>query len=117
MAPDESGDAPNRGFLTSQPIAETDPKLKTTAAEGGFAPQTSEGTSYLQRELQSSPILGKWRSKILKKAIQFMGLISNTVALSSTIDTCKDYGVDSHAEPQRFPPELLYMMTMSEWRV
>lgn len=59
-------------------------------------------------------MIGQDRSVVLKRAIDFVSRISNSGDLPSTTGLFQSSTTSSEAEPHKFPPELLYMMTMSK---
>lgn len=79
-----------------------------------MAQQTSEGSRLLQRELESNVMIDHDRSVVLKRAINFVNRISNSADQSSTTGLFQPSTTGGDAEPHKFPPELLYMMTMSK---
>ncbi|KAL4755650.1 Zn(II)2Cys6 transcription factor [Aspergillus foveolatus] len=86
---------------------------ETTAVKDSVTQQTSEGSKLLRRELEWNGMIGQDRSVVLKHAIDFVSRISNSDAPSSTTGTFQPSTTDGDAEPHKFPPELLYMMTMN----
>lgn len=68
----------------------------------------------LRRELEWNEMIGQDRSIVVKRATDFVSRISNSEAPSSTTGTFQPSTTDGDAEPQKFPSELLYMMTMSK---
>ncbi|KAF9891413.1 hypothetical protein FE257_004269 [Aspergillus nanangensis] len=85
----------------------------TNALRDGLTQQTSEGTRFLQRELESNVLIGQDRSAVLRRAIDFVSRISNSGDFSSTTEVSNSRTTGSETEPHKFPPELLYMMTMN----
>ncbi|KAF7621058.1 hypothetical protein AFLA_011374 [Aspergillus flavus NRRL3357] len=61
-------------------------------------------------------MIGQDRSIVVKRATDFVSRISNSEAPSSTTGTFQPSTTDGDAEPQKFPSELLYMMTMNPER-
>lgn len=85
-----------------------------TNAKDGLIQQTSEGTRFMQRVLESNPLLGTSRSSVLREAIDFVGRLSTLSTPSFATDTFEASEMRGDRELQGFPPELLYVMTMSE---
>ncbi|KAI9927202.1 hypothetical protein MW887_003586 [Aspergillus wentii] len=83
-----------------------------TNARDGLAQQTSEGTRFLQSELESNPFLGTSRSILMREAIGFVNRLSNTSNPYFATDTFDSSGTSDDLKSKAFPPELLYMMTM-----
>lgn len=85
-----------------------------TNARDGLTQQTSEGTRFLQSELESNPLLGTNKSKLLREAIDFVSRISDTSKPYFATDAFNPSETAGGFESTTFPPELLYMMTMGE---
>ncbi|CAG8097725.1 unnamed protein product [Penicillium salamii] len=83
-----------------------------TNARDGLTQQTSEGTRFLQSELESNPLLGTNKSKLLREAIDFVSRISDTSKPYFATDAFNPSETAGGFESTTFPPELLYMMTM-----
>ncbi|GIC92419.1 fungal specific transcription factor domain-containing protein [Aspergillus udagawae] len=109
----ESTDATNAGLYGRQSSNTGGSRQPTTALKDGLTQQTSEGARFLQRELESNVMMGQDRSVVLRRAIDFVSRISNSGDLSSVTSTFKSGTTGSDAEPHKFPPELLYMMTIT----
>ncbi|GFF30927.1 hypothetical protein IFM46972_03067 [Aspergillus udagawae] len=109
----ESTDATNTGLYGRQSSNTGGSRQPTTALKDGLTQQTSEGARFLQRELESNVTMGQDRSVVLRRAIDFVSRISNSGDLSSVTSTFKSGTTGSDAEPHKFPPELLYMMTIT----
>ena len=90
---------------------------ETTVVKDRLTQQTSEASQLLRRELEWNGKIGQDRSIVLKRAIDFISHISNSEAPSSTTATFQPSTTDGDAEPQRFPPELWYIMIMSKYLV
>lgn len=80
----------------------------------GLTQQTSEGTRFLQCELESNPLLGTSKSRLMREAISFVSRLSNTSTPYFATDAFDPLGKSGDLESKAFPPELLYMMTMGE---
>ncbi|KAE8156866.1 hypothetical protein BDV40DRAFT_280137 [Aspergillus tamarii] len=78
----------------------------------GLTQQTSEGTRFLQCELESNPLLGTSKSRLMREAISFVSRLSNTSSPYFATDAFDPLGKSGDLESKAFPPELLYMMTM-----
>ncbi|KAL4756333.1 Zn(II)2Cys6 transcription factor [Aspergillus foveolatus] len=85
----------------------------STAAKDSVTQQTSEGSKLLRRELEWNGMIGQDRSVVLKRAIDFVSRISNSEVPSYMTGTFQPSTIDDGVEPHKFPPELLYMMTMN----
>ncbi|GMG41964.1 unnamed protein product [Aspergillus oryzae var. brunneus] len=62
----------------SESIERRSPNSLNSNARDGLTQQTSEGTRFLQRELESNPSLGINRSSVLREAIDFVSRLSDT---------------------------------------
>jgi hypothetical protein len=83
-------------------------------ARDGLTQQTSEGTRFLQGELESNPLLGTSKSILMREAISFVSRLSNTSNSYFATDAFDSSETNGNLESKVFPPELLYMMTMGE---
>lgn len=83
-------------------------------ATDGLTQQASEGTRFLRCELKSNPFLGTSKSIVMKEAIDFVSRLSTTSNIYFATDTFASSEISADLESTRFPPELFYMMTMSE---
>ncbi|KAL3440308.1 hypothetical protein BJX65DRAFT_316735 [Aspergillus insuetus] len=86
---------------------------ETTAFKDSVAQQTSEGSKFLRQELEWNRMIGQDRSVVLKRAIDFVSRISNAEDPSSTTGIRQPSTTGGVSEPHKFPPELLYMLTMN----
>ncbi|KAE8308441.1 hypothetical protein BDV41DRAFT_568200 [Aspergillus transmontanensis] len=97
----------------SESIERRSPNLLNSNAKDGLTQQTSEGTRFLQRELESCPSLGTNRSSVMREAIDFVSRLSDTSKPFFATDSFDTSAMRDDHELQGFPPELLYMMTMN----
>lgn len=95
-------------------IEERSPNPLDTEARDGLTQQTSEGTRFLQCELESNPFLGTSKSKVMREAIDFVSRLSDTSNPYFATDAFDSSEASGDLESKGFPPELLYMMTMGE---
>ncbi|KUL86856.1 hypothetical protein ZTR_05281 [Talaromyces verruculosus] len=109
----ESPNLPNTGSSDRPPSNTAGILPVATTLEDGITQQTSEGTRFLQQELESNAMTSPDRSTVLRRAIDFVSQISNSAHLASATGTFKSYTRDSDAEPHKFTPELLYIMTLN----
>lgn len=85
-----------------------------TNARDGLTQQTSEGTRFLQGELESNPLLGTSKSILMREAISFVSRLSKTSNSYFATNAFDSSETSGNPESKVFPPELLYMMTMGE---
>ncbi|RAQ79165.1 hypothetical protein COH21_012528 [Aspergillus flavus] len=97
----------------SESIERRSPNSLNSNARDGLTQQTSEGTRFLQRELESNPSLGTNRSSVLREAIDFVSRLSDTSKPFFATDSFETSEMRGDHEVQGFPPELLYLMTMN----
>jgi hypothetical protein len=110
----DTGSVSHSGQQNNECLERRSPTLLEPNATDGLTQQASEGTRFLQCELESNPFLGTSKSIVMKDAIDFVNRLSSTSNTYFATDAFASSEISVDLEPKGFPPELLYMMTMSE---
>jgi hypothetical protein len=110
----DTGSVSHSGQQNNECLERRSPIPLEPNATDGLTQQASEGTRFLQCELESNPFLGTSKSIVMKDAIDFVSRLSSTSNVYFATDGFASSEISVDLEPKGFPPELLYMMTMSE---
>jgi len=110
----DTGSVSHTGQQNNERIERRSSNPLDTNARDGLTQQTSEGTRFLQCELESNPFLGTSKSIVMREAIGFVSRLSNTSNPYFATDAFDSSEASGDLESKGFPPELLYMMTMGE---
>lgn len=110
----DTGSVSHSGQQNNECLERRSPIPLGPNAADGLTQQVSEGTRFLRCELESNPFLGTSKSIVMKQAIDFVSRLSRTSDTYFATDALASSETSVDLESKGFPPELLYMMTMSE---
>lgn len=110
-----TGSVCNSGQQNNECLETRSPIPLEPNARDGLTQQVSEGTRFLQCELDSNPLLGTSKSIVMKEAIDFVSRLSSASNTYFATDALPSSETIAGLESKEFPPELLYMMTMGEF--